>query len=191
MDNLEAIKLAKTITRYIPTFPYNKYKEIKYEIKQYNYINVDIKYKQIINIGLKELKIYGYKYLDLLKKIHSYNDKQTRIKKRIEKMNPNNIWFATYTINNKNMCKDHVRKLKEINKENNYIINADYGDKTNRKHYHGIIESEKIPATWEYGFCKFIKVENVNERALAKYINKMTNHTIKITAEKIIYSRKK
>ena len=107
------------------------------------------------------------------------------------KQHNNKLWFCTFTINDEHMKKDHQRKLKDTYKETNYIINVDYGTKTNRKHYHGIIESKKKPISWNYGFCDFreIKIENINN--IAMYINKITNHTLKETTkrERIIYSR--
>ena len=193
MDYLQAIKTTKAIQKYLnlnyKNTDYKRY--IKYQIEHYNYINDNISFKKLINIGLKELENNNYKYLELEKKVNSYNGKKRRIEKRIKQMDPNKIWFATYTINDNNMNKDHVRKLKELLKENKYIINSDYGDKNNRLHYHAIIESEEEPKNWEYGFCKFLKIENYNTQALSKYLNKLTNHSIKETTKKIIYSRMK
>lgn len=191
MDYLEAVKLTNSILKMLNMNDYRKIKQCKYEIEHYKYINTNIYFKDYINIGIKELTKNKYNFKQLEKDIKSYIGKKKRIKTRIQKMNPNNLWFATYTINDKSMNKDHIRKLRDLNKNNRYIINVDYGHKNSRKHYHGIIESENEPITWNYGFCKFIKVGNVNEQALAKYINKITNHAIKDTAEKIIYSRKK
>lgn len=189
MEFIEAIKLTKQILCYINLNNFNIQKIANYEIKHYNYINVNIKRKNIINIGLKELEKNNYKYLDLKKIIKSYYDKRTRIKKRINKMNKENIWFITYTINDNNMNKNHTRKLKEILKNKNYIINEDYGKQTKRLHYHAIVESIEEPKKWEYGFTKIEKIKNYNTEAITKYITKLTNHTIKNTATKIIYSR--
>ena len=185
----EAIKEVKTINKILDMNNYKTKTLLKYQINHYNYIVEDIKGVIYINIALQELKKNNYKYDEVNKIINSYNGKRRRIKKRISKMNKNNIWFGTYTIEDKYMNKNHTRKLKEILKGKNFIINSDYGDKNKRLHYHAIIESEEEPTTWSYGFCKFIKVKNNNKEALSKYLTKLTNHTIKKTTDKIIYSR--
>ena len=152
------------------------------------------KNKIIFDNGIKLLKEENLNYIELHKMIKSNNEKSTRIKKRIYKMIKNQCWFCTYTIEDKYMNKDHARKLKEINKGKNYIINVDYGKTTNRKHYHGIIESEEEPKKWEYGYCKMIPINLIEEKEIkniTKYINKLTAHTLKDSTkrEKIIYSR--
>lgn len=189
MEYIEAIKLTKKINKYLSCFSYRTKKKLYEEIEYKNKIETKIKYVKYINIGINELIKNNYKFNEIRKKINNYQGKQKRIRNRIKKMDTNNIWFATYTIKDKYMKKNHSRKLKEINQGKNYIINSDYGDKTNRLHYHGIIESKEEPIKWEYGFCKFIKIKNNNIEALAKYIDKLTNHTIKETTKKIIYSR--
>ena len=190
MEYIEAIKLTKKINKYLSCFTYRTKKKLYEQIEYKNKIETNIKYKKYINIGISELIKNNYKFNELRKKINNYQGKQKRIRTRIKNMDPNKLWFGTYTINNENINKNHSRRLKEINNGLNYIINSDYGDNTNRLHFHGIIESEEEPKKWEYGFCKFIKIKNNNIEALAKYIDKLTNHTIKETTKKIIYSRK-
>ena len=185
----DAIKEVKTINKFLDLNNYRTKKLLSYQIEHYNFINDEVKGKLYINIALKELEQNKYKYKKINQIINSYNGKRRRIKKRISKMNKDKIWFATYTIEDKYLNKNHTRKLKELLKGKQYIINSDYGNKNNRLHYHAIIESEEEPTTWNYGFCKFIKVKNNNKEALAKYLTKLANHTIKKTTDKIIYSR--
>lgn len=74
-----------------------------------------------------------------------------------------------------------------------YIANIDYGDHTQREHYHAIVVSDLFELdSWEYGFS-FAKriIESSNPLVLAKYVSKLTNHAIKETTRRnhIIYSR--
>ena len=88
-----------------------------------------------------------------------------------------------------------TRTLKEIS--NNYIANKDFGSKTEREHYHAIIESDTRPTlkTWKtkYGFVKIQKIANTENDAkrVARYTSKLTYHAIKstTTSERIIYSK--
>ena len=189
MELTQAIKEVKTINRFLDQHNYSCKKSLIYQIKHYNYVNDEIIGKMYINIALKELERNNYKYDEINRKIKSYYGKRKRIKERIKRMNKNNIWFGTYTINDDSINKNHSRKIKELLKGLNYIVNVDYGAKNGRKHYHAIIESKEEPMTWQYGFCKFIKIQNIDKQAISKYLTKITNHTIKDTAEKIIYSR--
>lgn len=138
--------------------------------------NYDISYRDIINLRISDYK------------------KFKRIKSRIEKMNIDKIYFCTWTISDNYMSLNHRRILKNLYSGYNYVINVDFGKSTNRKHYHGIIESDLEPIKWKYGFCKFVKVNPKDASSLAKYINKFSNHAIKdstLSEERILYSRKK
>lgn len=79
-----------------------------------------------------------------------------------------------------------------------YVANIDYGSKTEREHYHGVIlkskelSCEAIP--WPYGFSKIEPCGNsdVDNTRLAKYIVKLTSHAFKASGGKrqyCIYSR--
>lgn len=74
-------------------------------------------------------------------------------------------------------------------KSDYYIANIDYGSENEREHYHAIINC-RVDNSWEYGAINFKQITNKNEKALAKYINKLTNHAIKATTKqnKVIYS---
>ena len=190
MEYIELIQICRYMNQLLPIGI--KVEEIEQIDKYKGYWNK--KNKQIFYQGLKILKENNVKFIDIRRKIKSNDGKYNRINKRIKKMLKNKCWFCTWTIKEKNLNKNHTRKLKELYNGKNYIINCDYGTKTNRKHYHGIIESEEEPIKWEYGYCKFIEIE-INEDAtskrISKYINKLTAHALKENTEKIIYSRTK
>lgn len=137
---------------------------------------------------------YNISYKDIINLRNSDYKKYNRIRNRIYNMDLDNIWFCTWTINDNNLDKNHRRKLKELYSGLNYVINVDYGAKNGRKHYHGILECFNIPISWDYGFCKFIKIHFNDVDSISKYINKFTNHALKdttISEERILYSRLK
>lgn len=74
-----------------------------------------------------------------------------------------------------------------------YIANIDYGDNTQREHYHAIVVSDHVPdGFWSYGYYwRLSIIKDSNPLRLAKYISKLTNHAIKETTRRnhIIYSR--
>ena len=166
-------------------------------IKEYNYQQYLKKYninQYDSNLENELVKIIDSKGIDIqvyTKLINNNKQKFYRLHKKLEFLLSHGIcYFCTWTISDDNMNKDHRRKLKELYKGMNYIINVDYAPNTNRKHYHGVILSEDLPKSWDYGFCKFMKI-NTSSRFIAKYINKFTAHALKIGTEKesIIYSK--
>lgn len=96
-----------------------------------------------------------------------------------------------------------------------YVANIDYGKTNGREHYHAVINARVNPSNWEqYGFIfaepvfasysklpacysnlteeeKQLKLLEANEKRLAKYVSKLTNHAIKETTKRshLIYSR--
>lgn len=74
------------------------------------------------------------------------------------------------------------------------IANVDYGDKTQREHYHAIIPVPKITSDmWKYGFVfgrKLKKADNLSADKVAYYTAKLVNHAIKETTKgcRTIYS---
>lgn len=128
-----------------------------------------------------------------------------RLAKRIENINLNgNGYFLTLTFTNEvldNTSKETRRKyvartLKAIS--NNYVANIDYGDKTNREHYHALIESNGKPMLNEWrdtmGYVDIAKIgkKKSDITKLAKYTSKLTYHALKTSTnyERLIYSKK-
>ena len=123
-----------------------------------------------------------------------------RLKKRIASyIDSGNCLFLTLTFNDdvleltsEDTRRQYVRKwLKSYS--NCYVANIDYGLENEREHYHAVmvypfrIESSE----WPYGFSNIKKVKMGSESAVAKYINKLTNHAIKKTCKRkaLIYSQ--
>lgn len=109
--------------------------------------------------------------------------------------------FATLTFTNEclqNTKQETRRKLVERylkSQADCYIANLDFGSQFEREHYHAIIRSARInPTEWKYGALNVKKITIKNEKALAKYINKLSNHSFKNTTsklERLIYSKER
>lgn len=157
---------------------------------------------------------YDYKDVEEARKIVKANFYRVkRLKKRITDMLSNgHCIFCTFNFSD-DVLKDtsaetrrqYVRRyLKQFNCA--YIANIDFGsDKeyidrkgqtrvaTKREHYHALIQIDKVPFMWSYGFqCyEHVRVRSKTDVKLSKYISKLTNHAIKETTKRscIIYSR--
>jgi hypothetical protein len=128
-----------------------------------------------------------------------YKRKQ-RVQERIKSYVLSGAYFLTLTFTNEvlnstseDTRRQYVRRwLKSFS--NNYIANIDYGDKTEREHYHCVIQQHDQITTWQYGFMnkKIIRTENNSLERISKYISKLTNHSLKNSGKlkRIIYSKK-
>lgn len=143
---------------------------------------------------------YEYKNYEIALK-----EQKKRYKERIESIIKNHyydIYFLTFTFSDKVMSKTsqktRIRYIKDfLNKQSTeYMLNADYGTKNNREHYHALIVSRYkviVSDEWnKYGFMKVKKMcptlNNWNNKLTAE---KLLNHAFKATTKdfKIIYSR--
>ena len=76
-----------------------------------------------------------------------------------------------------------------------YVANIDFGvddSKTKREHYHAVIGSQSIDySLWPYGAVNGKRIKVKNDKALAKYVSKLSNHAIKEQARRsaLLYSR--
>lgn len=122
--------------------------------------------------------------------------KVSRIKKRIvyllcrHKYN----YFCTFTFDNNNILKcdrtkrDMIKKaLYDFDNNIKFILNIDYGKKTEREHYHAIVSTNCacnldmfLHLRYE-NFClaKKITINQLGVKKLSKYINKLSNHATK------------
>ena len=133
--------------------------------------------------------------------------KVSRVKKRLVYLlyNFRYIWFCTFTFDDYYIDKcDRTKKdliKKCINKfDFKYILNVDYGKKTERQHYHCIIATN-----YNLDLDKYLKehymcfssallcnTDITDLKRLTKYINKLSNHCVKASTkrERIIYNFK-
>lgn len=85
-----------------------------------------------------------------------------------------------------------TRALKKMSSV--YVANIDYGETTEREHYHAIVVSDKIDFTlWDYGFIFAEKctLTDASSAALAGYVDKFVNHALKEGTRRrnVIYSK--
>jgi len=120
------------------------------------------------------------------------------------------LTWSDKTLENTNEYTRHqkiYRTLKNIPGVIDYVANIDYGKENEREHYHGIIlvnenfETKKtkvnnlyfksMPVWDKNGFSRLDEIKVPNDKALSKYINKLTNHAKKDTTKKqrVIYCK--
>lgn len=141
------------------------------------------------------------------KKMHSiinarYN-KCSRIKRRLVHLLNHRqfIWFITFTFDDNyiNKCDRTKRDLIKscLNTSDfMYILNVDYGKKTEREHYHCILGTDLeldldtiLKSCYPcFVYAEMCRTSDNDLKRLTKYINKLSNHCIKdSTLNKRIY----
>jgi len=134
----------------------------------------------------------------------SHYKRYSRIKKKVnEILTYDYTYFITFTLHDKGLKRDKeylIRKIKEaIGSASLYIANEDYGSERGRLHFHALacfneqldytIPDNYVNEKWKYGTVDFKPIHTKNDAAITKYLTKLTNHTVKETAKRIIYSR--
>lgn len=135
---------------------------------------------------------------DYERKLKSRYQKCSRIKKRFVYLLTrfDYIWFITFTfdnyyINKTDRTKRDLMKSVLNTHDFKYMLNIDYGKKTEREHYHCILATNidfnvnqyiqsHYPCHCLAIQCKKGKKDFVR---LSKYINKLTNHCLKATTK--------
>lgn len=116
------------------------------------------------------------------------------------------IWFVTFTfkdkyINKSDRTKRDLMKSALYTHDFKFILNIDYGKKTEREHYHCILATNIDMDIHQYmsnyykgGFSKSIlmDLDYTDFVKTTKYINKLTNHCIKATTkrQRLLYNFK-
>ena len=141
------------------------------------------------------------------KMLQARYQKVSRIKRRLVYLlsRTSYVWFCTFTFSNDyiNKCTRTKRDLiKSVLNTHDfkYMLNIDYGKKTEREPYHCILGTDinfdvnqfiqsEYPC---YCLAIPVKVGEDDFKRLAKYINKLTNHCIKATTkrQRILYNFK-
>jgi hypothetical protein len=133
---------------------------------------------------------------------NSYQKRESRVKKRIEKMlQTEHKYFITFTIAPEHYHLKYetiLRKIKEALKNASaWVLNSDYGAKNERLHFHCVasfnqqLDYNIINSVYQYGCVNFKPIFKADEKALREYLLKTFNHGIKQTAGKTYFSRKK
>lgn len=109
------------------------------------------------------------------------------------------VYFVTFTFSDNYLNKSdktHKRMIKNVLEsfDPNYkiILNADYGSKNERLHFHALIGTnikKNLDKHLKKTYPCFTKTEKVNVssdsiKKVSKYINKLSNHAIKSTTQK-------
>lgn len=135
---------------------------------------------------------------DYERKLKSRYQKCSRIKKRFVYLLTrfDYIWFITFTfdnyyINKTDRTKRDLMKSVLNTHDFKYMLNIDYGKRTEREHYHCILATNI-----DFDFNQFIqshypchclaiqcKKGKKDFVRLSKYINKLTNHCLKATTK--------
>lgn len=115
------------------------------------------------------------------------------------------IWFCTFTLSDKYINKSYRTKKRLLNAvldthDFKYILNIDYGENTNREHFHCILATnidfdvnQFIQGNYPC-HCLAINCKKGREDfvRLTKYINKLVNHCLKSSTKRhrMIYNFK-
>lgn len=137
------------------------------------------------------------------------NQKKTaNIRRRIESMfwdcdvdNGESVYFITFTFSDNSFSslskETRHRYIARFCKASSveYIANIDYGGHFAREHYHAcmVLSEDKARALKKNYNLGFIDIRPVRSESdslrVSKYINKLVNHAVKVTADRIIFSR--
>lgn len=175
-----------------------KYEYCVYLTKTGQPIPNDMDFKTIINQYNRlsdEQKQYGSRLYGAIRK------RKSRLLKHVETLfEIGNCIFLTLTFTDEvlNNTSEKTRRtyVSRILKEMStfYIANIDYGDQTEREHYHAIVVADWVNmSSWKYGFMWVENCHNTksDHNKLSFYIAKLSNHALKkgTKQKKIIYSR--
>lgn len=121
----------------------------------------------------------------------------TKLRKRVSKIiDQPYSYFMTFTLTDKHLDltpKTHVLKIKEALARASYIdyiLNNDYGDQTDRLHYHCVcafsyqLDYNTIIEIYKYGAVNIKPVIRKSTSAISEYILKLTNHAKKKTTSR-------
>lgn len=171
---------------------YCNYVDYSVSLRDNKYNNIDyIAYKKLLDrVGFDDIKRCE-------RLLHNRYVRKSRIYKMIDWMLQNGkvCYFCTFTLdeNHVNCDLKYLRKVLTqslISLETWYVGNVDYGDTTNRLHFHCIVMENEIhinkqSLVWPFGFYD-IKVINITDyvaERLGSYIFKLTNHATKETTK--------
>lgn len=146
---------------------------------------------------------------DYERKLKARYNKVGRVKKRFLYLfcRYKYLYFCTFTFNDNYINKsDRTKKdiikstLYNFDEDIKYIINIDYGKKNEREHYHGIIATNCDCNFVNYmilgypfiSYTECIRMNSNSLRKVPKYLNKLSNHSVKDTTRnsRVLYNFK-
>lgn len=156
-----------------------------------------------------DLNVYGLAFMDEARKINdaSYH-RVKRLRKRIVRyLNMGVCTFLSLTFDDEKLNSTNVQTRRKLvsmflkSISTYYVANIDFGVDdmyTHREHYHAICVGNirHVDTKWWQDHCGYTWVETIrhgvdDDKVLAKYISKLTNHAIKDSTKRqfYIYSR--
>lgn len=153
--------------------------------------------------SIVEKILIGYDLIDsdVLRNYDNHRKKNQRARQKIESIIQSGIaLFLTLTFADDVLSstteKTRRTYVSRFLKENciEYIANIDFGAKNGREHYHAVVSvKNKLDyLKWNFGALNGLKIRlNSKPIAIAKYINKLSNHATKSTTKnsRLIYSK--
>lgn len=136
--------------------------------------------------------------LEEARRINNSNYKRVnRLKSRIERYLSKGccIWL-TLTFDEPTLAKTSEETRRRYvsrflkSQSNCYIANIDYGDSTEREHYHAVVLCDFVDMkSWKYGFAYTERIKNhvKTSTKISKYVSKLCNHAIKETTKRAVY----
>lgn len=163
-----------------------------------------LKYVCRFDLGMAEKYNLGFEF----RVWNSNKNRKARLRSRIvDMLQSKKAKFLTLTFNDsfftRGTSEETRRKyIRRFLKEQceRYVANVDYGDKNGREHYHAIV----VPKAERVDFAPYcacfdgsridsedIIVSQKSKDSLARYINKLTNHSLKESGryKRLIFSR--
>ena len=130
----------------------------------------------------------------------AFKHKTRRLQKRIIKILDSDklCCFITFTFDEKHINSNDDSKRKYVRRWlkkfcYDYVANVDYGSKNGRIHFHAVVclDNQIDSNTWMFGALNFKKIIKKDDKALALYVNKLTNHALKESAKRQVLIYKK
>lgn len=199
-------EIAQAYKDKVPTLIYNYRKNsLTCDIKRISELG-EVEYQPIASFNLKMAQKYnlGFEF-----RIWQSNKmRKERIKKRItDYINTGKAQFLTLTFSPAFLSRDTTeetrrRYIARFLKEQceYYVANIDYGEDNGREHYHAVIVPKNDRIDYQpYNdifdksriYAEPIIISNKSLDNISRYINKLTNHALKIKGayQRLIFSR--
>lgn len=209
IDNLKKIDyylsmqtLLNNILQYVDIYSLEKkLRKCKFNKKCFNIVDLEISYKTALKLDHYLWHLNDIDYLKVIKENNRLYARSRRIRKRVKEILNNNDkkYFITLTFNDASLNTDLKTRRKYvqrylIDRYSNYVANIDFGSLNNREHYHSVCCSNldiEILKQWNYGFINIEEITLLNDYRLSKYLDKLTNHALKLSNNPIFSRQKK
>ena len=180
---------------------YQSFKSIDWNKEKLSDVDFS-EYEAMIELEKKVSLFFGEDWMTAAKLNHNEYKRVKRLKLKMnEAITTNKALFLTLTFSSDTLAKTSFQTRRRYvarylkSQSAFYIANVDFGATNGREHYHAVLVGRSVDyALWrEYGAIKGIKVRPTKNDTtrIAKYVAKLSNHSIKETTHQVrlIYSR--